>query len=98
MEHVNKGTPVFSAYIATNPELHSINEGVVSDIVVNGEQLVRYGDSLVPFGTRWRLSKAEAKQDARAALVRHIGRLQAVADKLADEILHDHLTTEEAAA
>ncbi len=95
MEHINKGTPVYSAYIGTNPELHWIDEGVISEIVFNGQPLVRCGDALVPYGKKWRLTKADARRDIHAALIRHIGKLQAEADKMADEILHEDLATEE---
>jgi hypothetical protein len=52
-------------------------------------------DNVEHINKKWRLTKADARRDIHAALIRHIGKLQAEADKMADEILHDDLTTEE---
>lgn len=91
------GTKVYSAYVALNHELHWIDEGVVTDVVLDGVILVRTGKVLVPLTDKWRLTKVEARRDVHAALIRHIGELQAKADKLSDEILHETLTQESAA-
>lgn len=95
------GTKVFKAYASEWDDrfTHWIDEGTVTEIVVDGNPVVRMsGVVLVPLDDRWRATRVEAQRDVHAALVRHIGGLQAKADKMADEILHATLTTEEAAA
>lgn len=95
------GTKVFKAYASEWDDrfVHWIDEGTVTEIVVDGNPVVRMsGVVLVPLDDRWRATRVEAQRDVHAALVRHIGGLQAKADKMADEILHATLTTEEAAA
>jgi len=98
-EVVDAGTKVFKAYISTHDDrfIHWIDEGTVTEIVVNGNPMVRMTGVLVPFDGRWRATRFEAQRDVHAAMIRHIGTLQAKADVMADEILHATLTTEEAA-
>ena len=93
---MDSGTKVYEGYVGINPENAWINEGIVTGIVVDGQVMVRYGDLLVAKGDRWRATKAEAKADIVAAMVRHIGRLQAKVDEMRDEILHETLTQEAA--
>jgi len=95
------GTKVFKAYASEWDDrfTHWIDEGTVTEIVVDGNPVVRMsGVVLVPLDDRWRATRVEAQRDVHAALVRHIGGLQAKADEMADEILHATLTTDEAAA
>jgi hypothetical protein len=95
---MDKGQTVYRAYVATTPGNYWFDEGVVSEIVVNGVPLVRWFDSLVPLNDRWHATKAGAKADVVRGLARQIGELQAKLDKLRDEMLHEDLTTEEVAA
>ena len=95
---MDKGTKVFQAYMCVAPGSFWINEGVVTGIVVDGKPLVQHGDSMTVLDGTWHATKTGAKRDAQAALVRQIGALQAQADALHDEILHEILTTEEVAA
>jgi len=93
------GTKVFKAYVSSQDDrfIHWIDEGTVTEIVVDGNPVVRMSGVLVPLDGRWRATRAEAQRDVHAALVRHIGGLQAKADEMADQILHATLTTGEAA-
>jgi hypothetical protein len=95
---MDKGTTVYRAYIATTPGTYWFDEGVISEIVVDGKPLVRWFDSLVPLDAKWHATKAGARADVVAGLARQIGELQAKLDKLRDEMLHEALTTEEVAA
>jgi len=92
------GTKVYSAYVSTvtGAENSWIDEGVVTDIVVDGVALVRIGNHLSPLDQRWHQHRHEAQRDIHLALVRRIGTLQAKADEIAAEILHADLTTEAA--
>lgn len=74
-----------------------MDEATATSIELDGTPLVRFVNLLMP-GTGWHATETAAKQAVVDELVRHIGALQAAADRLRDEILHDHLTTEEAAA
>ena len=94
---MDKGTKVFRAYVVTIGSV-CVESGIISGIVANGEPLVSWAGMLTPFSDNWRASKTEAKRDAQAALIRQIGELQAKADAMHDEILHEILTTEEVAA
>lgn len=98
--HMDKGKKVWRGYYSDGAGMpvHWVDEGEVTDIIMNGEQLVRMRNMLVPLTGDWRVTIGEAKRDIHRKLVRFIGSLQAKADKLSDEILHDDLTTEEAAA
>lgn len=104
---LEQGTKVWQATVFSNPLMGScpyyMNEGEVTGIVVDGVPMVRMGEMLLPLvqagrTCQWRISKAEAKRDAWREVVRIAGRVQAAADRLQDEILHDDLTTEEAVA
>lgn len=96
---MDSGTKVFKAYVSEWDDrfTHWIDEGTVTEIVVDGTAIVRTNGVLVPLDDKWRATRTEAQRDVHAALVRHIGRIQAKADEMADEILHSTLTTEEAA-
>lgn len=95
---MDKGTKLYRAYVATTPGNYWFDEGVVSEIVVDGLPLVRWFDSLVPLTDKWHTTKAAAKADVVKGLARQIGELQAKLDTVRDEMLHEALTTEEVAA
>lgn len=98
---MDKGTKVYRAYVSCGDEsrfLSWIDEATVTEIVKDGVPFVSYFDCLQPLDERWRETKSAAQRDVHAAMVRFIGRWQAKADALADEILHADLSTEEAAA
>ncbi len=97
---MDKGTKVFKAYYSDydNRVSHWVMEGTVTEIVKDGVPLVQCGGTLEPMSDRWHSRKADAQRDIHRGLVRFIGRMQAKADALADEILHADLATEEAAA
>lgn len=90
------GTTVYRAYIACQVEGSWVDKGVVTDTVSDGVPLVRYGHILVPLDERWHTVKHGAERDIHAALIRHIGTLQAKADEMAATILHADLMTEAA--
>jgi hypothetical protein len=93
------GTKVYKAYISENDNrfIHWIDEGTVTEIVVDGNPVVRMSGVMVPLDDRWRATRFEAQRDVHTALVRHIGGLQAKADEMADQILHATLTAGEEA-
>lgn len=96
---MDSGTKVFRAYCSSfdNRFTHWIDEAVVTDIVADGERLVRFPHgALEPICPRWRESRNAAQRDIHAAMIRHIGMLQAKADEMAAEILHADLMTEAA--
>jgi hypothetical protein len=98
---MDSGTKVFRAYTSQWDDrfTHWIDEGVVSGILSDGKVLVRHSSGMLePMDERWHDTKTAAKRDVQAAMIRFIGRMQARADQIADEILHEHLTAEEAAA
>lgn len=91
------GTKVYRAYISPNHEMSWIDEGEVTEVVLDGVALVRHGSVLTKLTDRWKPSQTDAKREAHASMIRHIGSLQAKADKMMDEILHETLTQEDAA-
>lgn len=94
--HLDAGTKVWRAYIpisaTTTPWL---DEGVVTDIIADGKQLVRWGNALVTLDDRWHTNRTDARRDIHATMVRNIGLMQAEADKMADELLHETLAAVE---
>lgn len=95
---MDKGSKVYRAYISDWEDRFSswIDTGVVSGIVQDGVPFVSLHGTLTPLTDSWRSSEQEAKRDIHARLIRYIGRMQAKADAMIDEILHDDLTTEAA--
>lgn len=91
------GTKVYEGYVGVNAENFWINEGTVSGVVVEGQPMVSYCNTLTPMGERWRATRVEAQADIVTQLLRRIGKLQATVDELKDEMLHAVLTTEAAA-
>lgn len=91
---MDKGTTVYRAYVCTTPGMYWIDEGTVTEIVLDGVPLVRLHSTLTPLDDKWHATKAGAKADAVAAIARQVGALQAKLDTLRDEVLHDSLTTE----
>ena len=93
---MNAGQNVYRAYVCNAPGEYWIDTGTITDIVSNGQPMVRMrSEVLVPLGKDWRATKADAKADAAARIARQIGAVQAKLDALREEILHDELTTEE---
>ena len=95
---MDKGTTVYRAYVAMTPGSYWIDEGTISEIVLDGVPLVRHYDSLTPLTALWHTTKAGAKADVVKEFAKQIGGLQAKLDTLRDEMLHESLTTEEVAA
>jgi len=101
---LDAGTTVYRANVFADPtSTHSpyyIDTATVTEVVLDGVPMVRMHTLLMPLaggiGT-WRATEAEAKRDAWRQLVQMAGKLQAVADKVMDEIEHDDLTQEAAA-
>jgi hypothetical protein len=94
---MEKGMKVFKAYYSDydNRVVHWIMEGVVSDVVKDGVPFVECGGTLEPLSDKWHDRKTDAQREIHRGFVRFIGKMQAKADALADEILHAELTTEE---
>ena len=95
---MDSGTTVYRAYVATTPGSYWIDEGTISEIVLDGSPLVRFHDTLTPMGSGWHTTKAGAHAVVVKELARQIGSLQAKLDTIRDEMLHEALTTEEVAA
>jgi hypothetical protein len=95
---MDAGTTVWRAYTAITPGNWWLEEGVVTEIVVDGVPLVRWLDTLVPLTDQWRESKTAAKRDAAMGIARQIGKLQVVLDELRDECLHEELASMEVPA
>ncbi len=93
---MDAGTKVYKAYVFDNVDYY-LMEAVATGIVVDGVEMARRGTDLVPIADKWHESKTDAKRIAHGVMVRQIGAMQAKADKLAEEILHEALTTEEVA-
>ena len=95
---MDSGTKVYRAYVAMTPGSYWIDEGTISEIVVDGVPFVRLHDSLTPLTARWHATKAGAQADVVKEMAKQIGGLQAKLDTIRDEMLHESLTTEEVAA
>lgn len=96
---MDSGTKVFRAYVSQWDDRFTswIDVAVVTEIVSDGKALVRHSSGMLePMDDRWRETKADAQRDIHTAMVRFIGKLQAKADEMADEILHADLSTEAA--
>lgn len=87
-----RGT-VFSA-ITDCSHPYYMQEAAETSIELDGVPLVNLAGMLLP-AKGWHRREADAKADVRTQLIRHIGQLQAVVDRLADEILHEDLLHEE---
>lgn len=74
-----------------------VGDGIATGISVDGEVMVRVGDTLLK-GSEFVTTKTEAKQQIVEKLVRIAGVVQRQIDTLKDEIIHEQLTVEEAAA
>lgn len=95
MATMYRGT-VFSA-ITDCSHPYYMQEAAETSIELDGVPLVNLHGMLLP-AAGWHRRESDAKADIRRQLVRHIGQLQAVVDRLGDEILHADLASEEAAA
>ena len=95
---MDKGTKVYRAYVAMTPGQYWIDEGTISEIVLDGVPMVRFHDSLTPMNTGWHPTKSGAMADVVKEFAKQIGGLQAKLDTIRDQMLHEALTTEEVAA
>jgi hypothetical protein len=95
---MDKGSKVYRAYVATAPGTYWIDEGTISEIVLDGVPLVRFHDSLTPMASGWHATKAGAQAEVVKQFAKQIGALQAKLDTVRDQMLHESLTTEEVAA
>ena len=95
---MDSGATVYEGYIGVNPMNHWVNKGTVTDIVADGQTLVRYGEMLIPMGERWRATEAEAVADIVSALHRHIGTVHQQIDKLRTQLLNGKHAEQEVAA
>jgi hypothetical protein len=93
---MDKGTKVYRAYIAITPGLWWIDEGEATEIVMDGKQLIRVHNALVPMDLTWHQIKGSAKADVVRALAKQIGAMQAKLDTVRDEMLHESLMQDEA--
>lgn len=73
-----------------------ISTAVATGVAVDGVEMVRMGDLLIPAG-KFVTTRREAKQQIIDTLVRFSGVLAAQIDTLRDEALHEDLTSEAAA-
>jgi len=98
---MDSGAKVFRAYVSQWEDrfVHWIDEAVVTEIVADGKPFVKHSSGLMePMDAKWRATRHEAQRDIHVAMIQFIGKLQARADEMADEILHADLATEEGAA
>jgi hypothetical protein len=101
---MNPGQKVYKADVystvegLTESNLYFLSVGTAAAVELDGTPMVRYGEMLLPASRGWHATEAAAKQEVVDTLVKVAGRMQAVIDKLKDEILHEHLIAEEAAA
>lgn len=95
---MDSGATVYEGYVGVTPTNFWINEGTVTDIVADGQPLVRYHGMLMPMGDKWRATKAEAAADIVSALHRHIGDVRKQIDKLRTELLNGKHDEQEVAA
>ena len=86
---------VYKAYVFDRSCDYYLWEGTLTEIEVDGVQMVRHGSSLCPINEGWNFTQTAAKRDAAASIAVLIGKSQAILDALRDEILHEELTTEE---
>ncbi len=98
---MDAGTKVYKASLYSNPTGYErpwyITEATATGVVVDGVEMVRIHDALFPVTAGWRATETEAKADLDTQLCRVIGQLQRSLDTLREEVLHEALTTEEAA-
>jgi hypothetical protein len=88
---------VYKAYVFDQSCDYYLWEGTLTEIEIDGVQMVRHGSSLVPLTEGWNFTKTAAKRDAAQKMAVLIGKSQARLDALRDEILHEQLASEEAA-
>lgn len=81
------GTKVYEGYLAQSTEHFWINEGTVSDVLVEGKPMVSYGNMLMPMRESWRATRVEAQADIVTQLMRRIGKLQVMVNRLLGEML-----------
>jgi hypothetical protein len=88
---------VYKAYVFDRACEYYLMEGTLTEIEVDGVQMVRHGSLLSPLTDGWNFTTTSAKSDAAARMAVLIGESQARLDKLREEILHECLCTEEGA-
>jgi hypothetical protein len=79
------------------PGQYWIDEGTISEVVVDGVPLVRFHDTLTPMASGWHDTKAGAQADVVKQLAKQIGGLQAKLDAIRDQMLHEILAAEDVA-
>ena len=85
----------WKAYVFSERCDYCLMEATTTDTVIDGVEMVRHGSALVPITEGWRMTQTEAKADAAMQMAVLIGKAQAKLDALREEILHEHLTSEE---
>jgi hypothetical protein len=88
---------VYKAYVFDRACEYYLMEGTLTSVEVDGVQMVRHGSLLSPLTDGWNFTTTAAKSDAAMKMAVLIGESQARLDKLREEILHEHLCTEEGA-
>lgn len=90
------GETVYRAYLFDRLGEFHIMQATVTGIEVDGVEMVRQGDLLLPMNGGWRKTELDARRDARDEMIRRIGVAQKKVDQLADEIMHESLSNAEA--
>lgn len=85
---------LYKAYVFAGGN-HYLMEAEETETVIDGVVFVQRGTAMHPETDGWRRTQLQAKRDAHLQIIRQIGEMQAKADELAAEILHDDLTAEE---
>jgi hypothetical protein len=93
---MDAGTKVYKANLYVNPtgqdRPYYMMEATATGVVVDGVEMVRIHDALLPVTDGWRATETEAKADIDTQLCRVIGQLQKSLDTLREEVLHETLT------
>lgn len=76
---------------------HWVTQATGTGIQIDGVDMVRMHTLVLP-AEGWVATKREANLQIIHQLVRHIGAVQAEVDRLRDEMLHEDILSEEAAA
>lgn len=95
MDKLDTTLKVYKSYVFDRACDYYLMEGRLTSIEIDGVQMVQHGSALVPLTDGWHFTEAGAKGDAAKRMAVLIGESQARLDKLREEILHEHLCTEE---
>jgi hypothetical protein len=83
---MNRGTTVYRAVVYSAitdfDAPYYVQQAVATGVVVDGREMVRLYDLLLPADDGWHSTECEAKAAARLEIVRRIGQLQKVADEV----------------